>query len=132
VAARGAARRFAGALVNAAAMAQALSRIARDVTLLCAGTNGEVAPEDLVGAGAVVDHLINLRPIETDEAVTEALGLFRDARNDLVGFLRSTQGGKNVLDADLSADIDFAAHIDVFDVVSEVSGDPPIVRVMHG
>src|SRR5262245_24755418 len=46
----GAARRaagalFAAALVNASATAAQLARLGRDVTLLCAGTKGQVAPE---------------------------------------------------------------------------------------
>ena len=46
-----------GALVNAAAVAGALRQVQRDVTLLCAGTEGSVAAEDVLGAGAVIDQL---------------------------------------------------------------------------
>jgi phosphosulfolactate phosphohydrolase-like enzyme len=88
-----------------------------------------VAPEDLVGAGAVLDRLQSMTNVQLSDS--SALSLFHDARHDLVGFLRKTQGGQNVLVAGLSADIDFAGRLDVFDLVPEVFGDPPIVRVMN-
>ena len=44
-------RCFCGAIVNASAVASAISEQRRDVTLLCAGTDGELAPEDIIGAG---------------------------------------------------------------------------------
>ena len=44
---------FTAALVNASAVASALAKTGRDITLLCAGTNGEPAMEDVLGAGAV-------------------------------------------------------------------------------
>jgi 2-phosphosulfolactate phosphatase len=131
VAARGARLRFAAALLNSAAMAQALSRMRLAATLLCAGTNGQVAPEDVLGAGAVIDRLQKMGQIQLSESGAEALQLFRGAGRDLVGFLRNTQGGRNVLDAGLSADIDFAARLDALDLVAEVVGEPPIARVMH-
>src|SRR3981081_2472517 len=52
VAAAGAHVILAGALVNARAVARATAQIGRNVTLLCAGTNGAIATEDLLGAGA--------------------------------------------------------------------------------
>src|SRR5579862_2988710 len=51
---RGASQIFIGALVNAAATAQALLAAKLDTTLLCAGTNGAIAVEDILGAGAVL------------------------------------------------------------------------------
>jgi 2-phosphosulfolactate phosphatase len=124
--------RFVASLVNCGAMAQALSRIGLDITLLCAGTNGEVAPEDLIGAGAVIDRVLGSTAVKTTRTSDDALRLFRENRQDLPRFLQSTRGGRNVLDAGLGADIDFAARLDAFDIVAEVSGNPPIVRVMNG
>lgn len=131
VAASGAARIFAAALVNASAMAQALASNGGDVTLLCAGTNGQIAPEDLIGAGAVAWALRELLPVKMDESVTEAYEL---SRADLAAALRRTQGGKNVIDAGLPGDLDFCARLDaVTDLVAEIRGDPPTAtaRVLH-
>src|SRR5688572_13135682 len=57
VAAQSAPRVLAAALVNARATAQALFAADQDVTLLCAGTNDQVAMEDIIGAGAVIAEL---------------------------------------------------------------------------
>jgi len=51
IAARSAGLLLAGAIVNASAVAQVLARTGMDVTLLCAGTNGEPAIEDVIGRG---------------------------------------------------------------------------------
>ncbi|HVT89282.1 MAG TPA: 2-phosphosulfolactate phosphatase [Tepidisphaeraceae bacterium] len=129
VAARGAARRFAASLLNRTATAKALDAIGLDVTLLCAGTNGEVAMEDLIGAGAVID---SLGASELTLSATDALRTFLDAHRDLPGILRNTAGGRNIINAGLDKDIDFAARLDVFDLVAEISGDPAVVRRMIG
>ena len=126
--ARGAADMFIGALVNASAVARAIMNRGLDVTLLCAGTNGRVAMEDLIGCGAVMDACDRIRPISVEsDAARIARRLFNASRHDLGAALRESQGGQNVLGVGLSADIDFAARLDSLDVVGRVVGDPPVV-----
>src|SRR5213595_3645328 len=48
LAARGAERIFTAAIVNAEAVGKKLQELGMDVTLLCAGTNGELAMEDVL------------------------------------------------------------------------------------
>jgi 2-phosphosulfolactate phosphatase len=121
-AALGAAAVFTGALVNADAAAAAARRAGNDVTLLCAGTNGEIADEDVLGAGAVLEALTRLVPdVETgDDAADLAVRSFRAVRNDLGAALRRTRGGRNVIAAGLEPDIDFAARLNVTDAVGTV------------
>ncbi len=129
VAASGAARLFAGALLNASAVAKALVLLGIDVTLLCAGTRGTIAPEDLIGAGAVLDALQRQTAVQlASEPAREALHLFLESRSNLPVILRTTEGGGNIIAADLARDIDFAAKLDVFDVVAEITGRPPVAR----
>lgn len=130
VAARGAAELFAAALVNATATAQHLARLGRDVTLLCSGTEGEVAPEDLIGAGAVVDRLCAVVPTtRVDDAARASRERFKSVRPDLLAALRDTRGGRNIIRAGLSGDIEVAARLDVYDVVAVISSDsPPVVQ----
>jgi len=131
VAARGAKRLFVAGLVNAAATARALAGEARDVTLLCAGTNGRRAVEDLIGAGAVAAALERFGIVEHSSNTTRrTIRLFHDSRSRLSEVLRNTQGGQNVRNVGLDADIDFAARIDAFDLVAQVIGDPPVVRAV--
>jgi 2-phosphosulfolactate phosphatase len=117
-------------LVNASAMAIALGEIGRDVTLLCAGTNGAFAPEDFIGAGAVAHELLLDFEAIPDVMTRQAAHFFLNCREDLPRALRATQGGKNIIAAGLEPDIDFAARLRVFDIVVEVCGDPPVAARM--
>jgi 2-phosphosulfolactate phosphatase len=124
LAARSSAALLTGAIVNASAVATELRRMGRDVTLLCAGTNGNMAMEDVLGAGAVLDVLdCDL----ADDAGRLALRLFRACRDDLPAVLRDTDGGRNVLAAGLAPDIDFAARLNAVAFVGIASGNPLMV-----
>ena len=133
VAARAAGRIIPGALVNASAAARAVAEAGADVTLLCAGTGGEVAMEDVLGAGAVMSALgplARLHP-QSDVALI-ARRLFDRSRDDLRGALAESLGGRNVIAAGLSEDIDFAARLDAFDVVGWVEPRTLSVRPTSG
>jgi 2-phosphosulfolactate phosphatase len=104
-----------GALVNASAVARAVAASGLDLTLLCAGTNGQAAMEDLLGAGAVIaalKHQADMQP--QGDLPLIAHRLFEHEKNDLRSALRRTRGGQNVIAAGLEEDIDFAASIDRF------------------
>ena len=118
---------FAGALVNAEAVAKVLHSAERDVTLLCAGTVGDIAMEDVLGAGAVITALERRAGTSevtiANDAALIARVLFDATRNDLRAALASTRGGRNVIAAGLEPDIDFAARLSVFDVVGCIEND---------
>lgn len=124
VAARSAPLILAGCLLNATAVAAALHEAGRDVTLLCAGTDGEVAAEDIIGAGAVIDRLVDRGATMPDSNSVNAHQLFNDARNNLPRVLADTRGGQNVIRVGLQADVDFAARVDIFNIVGRVKNDP--------
>jgi 2-phosphosulfolactate phosphatase len=129
VAAREAPLILAGCLLNAHAVAEALHAAGRDVTLLCAGTDGEVAPEDVIGAGAVIDRLVDRGASVPDSNSVNAHKLFRDASFDLPKTLSETRGGQNVIRVGLQADVDFAARVDILNVVGVVHDHPLRVRL---
>ena len=115
-----------GALVNAGSVARRLAESSSDVTLLCSGTNRRPSVEDLLGAGAILDALLHRQPefkCRGDLAVA-AQWLFRGNRQRLAEILRSGDGGHNVARAKLLPDLEFAAQLDVFDVVGVVRSDP--------
>jgi len=125
VAARGANTVLIGALVNASEVARAIVHFGRDVTLLCAGTNGVVAMEDILGAGAVIDALRQTHYVHLgSDGARIAVRLFHAARNDLRPALAQAQGGQNVIRARLDADIDFAAALDSLPLLGIVRPDP--------
>jgi 2-phosphosulfolactate phosphatase len=126
IAARGAADLLVGAIVNATAVARELGRLSRDVTLLCAGTGGEVAMEDVLGTGAVLDAIVKLRIGEAaNDAAKIALRLFCSSRDNLVEVMSQAAGGRNLIDVGLERDIEFCAQVDRFaDVVGVVREGP--------
>jgi 2-phosphosulfolactate phosphatase len=128
-AARSAAAIFAGALVNAAAVARAAGQTARDVLLLGSGTDGQISMEDVIGAGAVCHKLLELGHYSlAGDTAWMAIRLFESARNDLPAALRETQGGLNNIKVGQEADIDFAARLDVLDVVGKVDPSRLLIR----
>lgn len=129
IAARGAAVRFAAAIVNATAVARSLATTRRDITLLCAGTGGQVALEDVLGCGAVIASLSKIGDVTlAGDGARIAARLFEASRDDLRAVMADGDGGRNVIAAGLSDDIDFCSKLDVFDCVGVADDDRPIVR----
>lgn len=133
LAARTARTLLAGAIINASAVARAVAAAGDDVTLLCAGTGGEVAMEDVLGAGAVIASLGRLTPFRPDcDAAIVARRLFEAAESNLRAALTETRGGRNVIAAGLAPDIDFAARLDALDVVGFVERETLSVKPALG
>jgi 2-phosphosulfolactate phosphatase len=125
VAAKSAPLLLTGALVNADAAAKKAYAAGRDVTLLCSGSDGNPSMEDLLGAGAVIDSLSKLGPIEFDGDLSRiAIKLFHACRDSLPTVLADTFGGHNIRRVHLDADITFAARLNVLDVVGQVKDNP--------
>jgi 2-phosphosulfolactate phosphatase len=132
VAARGARTVFAGALVNASAVARAVATAGADVTLLCAGTGGAVAMEDVIGAGAVMAALGRMFPISPESDVALIAGrLYGAAAHDLRAALTESLGGRNVIAAGLLDDIAFAARLDALDVIGFVDRQTLSVKALR-
>jgi 2-phosphosulfolactate phosphatase len=129
LAAKGAARIFVAALVNARAAAEAVVETGLDVTLLCSGTEGQVSLEDVLGAGAVIDAVRD-RGVEV-ELVSDSAQLanfvFMSRGAELEVTLAGSRGGHNIQRAGLTPDIAFCSRLDALSVVGEVKGEPPVV-----
>jgi 2-phosphosulfolactate phosphatase len=126
IAARGAAVVLIGAVVNAAAVAKKIAEIGRDVTLLCAGTRGRPAMEDVIGAGAVIDALIAMRAgAPSTDAARMAVRLFRSVKTSLRAAMAEAEGGRYLFAVGLESDIDFCAALDSIPLVG-VARDHPL------
>jgi len=96
--------------------------------LVCAGTEGKITTEDVLAAGALVERLIRLGPVELvdDEpriALDVYLAAFGGSRTSdssrLAERLRDTRGGRNLIREGYAADLDFCAKVNSIDVVPE-------------
>jgi len=129
--ARGAARVFAGALVNAGAVAAVVGRVlavdpALSVTVIACGerwggaADGElcVAVEDYLGAGAILSKLSHDKSPEAQ--VCEAA--FAGSRERLLDLLLESGSGRELRSEGLEGDVRFAARLDVFDEVPALIG----------
>jgi len=111
------------AFVNLSAVCSLLSDCQK-VVLVCAGTGGEITREDVLLAGAIVDLLANTpgAEIQLNDQALIAADAWQQAKTgltatSLVSKLRTSQGGRNVLEIGLEHDIQVAATLDKFDIV---------------
>jgi 2-phosphosulfolactate phosphatase len=116
---------FIGAIVNASATAQRLASLGMNVTLLCAGTNGQPAIEDMLGAAAVMDALTRHTAIEPEsDSVAIARHLYNSCRENLQAAMTQSAGGRNLLRAGLPEDIEWASRLDALNTVGVIQHDP--------
>lgn len=128
------------AFVNRAATCEALrSREVEQLWLVCSGTDGEVALEDVLAAGAIVEGLQSLLneqasesdPLSLNDSGHLALAAWNEskrggpANEPLAVALRHCQGGSNLVEAGYGQDLVFAAQIDSLNVVATNRGQPP-------
>ena len=120
-----------GAVVNRSALAALALHLAtpgnRDVHLVCAGTDGQVTEEDLLGAGAILDAAIHLGVDEhaaLDGPARATLADFRSvaragasAAAALACVFATSIGGRNLIDIGMEDDLTPAAAIDSLPVV---------------
>lgn len=128
---RDAATVLVGAMVNRSAVAALAIRLAAasqcDVHVVCAGTDGHVTEEDLLGAGAILDAAIRLGVSEHDDLDGPARAAVADFRGvaqagvDTVAALAcvfaTSIGGRNLIDIGMEEDLPPAAAIDSLPMV---------------
>ena len=111
--------------VNRRAIASHLRDSATDLAwFVCAGTDGEVALEDVVVAGAIIDQL-GLDP--TDDAaqlawtawtaLTTKAGDLSSLAKVLQAAFASARGGRNLIENGYTADVKFVTQLDSLDTV---------------
>ncbi len=111
---------LAGALVNAAVTAQAVRAMDRDVLLLCAGSDGEIAEEDLVGAGAILSALEKAGAHVQCSDDAGAVEWCERFVKDPWRVLKQTRGGQKLLGAGMAADVVACARLDSVEVACHI------------
>ena len=112
----GAARVWIGAITNRATIAEVLARGGRDVTLVCSGTHGRVSLDDTIGAGLMLDRLLESG---SGWGLTDAARVTLDATRAAIeehgsigGAIGSAAHGRRLASLGMDADIEYAARID--------------------
>jgi 2-phosphosulfolactate phosphatase len=116
-----------GAIVNRAAVAEAVRRLAAaggsgDVHLVCAGTDGAVTAEDVLAAGAILaagagpDDVLDAAAGAAREAFRRVAET-RDVPAALVAEFRRAAGGANLVALGMEADLAVCAALDSVAVV---------------
>ena len=96
----------------------------RPIHLVCAGTDGAISTDDALCAGAIATGVWAARkwPQWSGDSLRLVMDLFTcrcQPMRELLGVLRDSLGGRNLIELGLDADIERAARWDLFRVVPE-------------
>jgi 2-phosphosulfolactate phosphatase len=115
--------------VNYSAVCEQLRHDVRPIHIVCAGTEGEIALEDALLAGALVDYLCEARDMRLNDSARLAWDCFEHHGQVLLGALELGLGGAKLSALGYDDDIRAAAQVDQFTLVPELRRDPLRVEV---
>jgi len=116
-------RIFIGCFLNAPAVASLLAGEGDDVTILCAGREGDFSMEDTLCAGMILSELEG----EMSDAAVASVSIFEQYQDRIAEVLLESEHGRFLQRIGFAADIDYCARAAVTDIVPEVlaSKEPP-------
>jgi 2-phosphosulfolactate phosphatase len=129
LAARQAERVLVAAFVNYSAVCEQLRQEPRPIHIVCAGTEGEIALEDTLLAGAVVDFLCEAEQVRLNDSARLAWDCYEHHGRVLLGALEVSKGGAKLRGLGYDDDIRAAAQVDQFHLVPELRSEPLRVEV---
>ena len=115
---------YTGAFVNLSSVVRQLSADDSDLLLVCSGSAGGFAMEDLFCAGRIIRELTVRKP---DSALTDAakLAVLAWQAAESAGLERAlyeTEHGRRLSELGLSEDVAFCAQVDLFSLAPVFSG----------
>jgi 2-phosphosulfolactate phosphatase len=122
-------RTLIAAFVNYSAVCEQLRQDPRPIHILCSGTEGEVALEDTLLAGAIVDFLCDVMEVRLNDSARLAWDCFEHHGQVLLGALELGKGGTKLRSLGYDEDIRAAAQVDQFNLVPELRSDPLRVEI---
>jgi 2-phosphosulfolactate phosphatase len=129
VRAAAAGRALVAAFVNFSAVCEQLRQEARPIHVLCAGNAGEVALEDTLLAGALVDWLCDGGEVRLNDGARLAWDCFEHHGRVLDGALALSAGGARLRELGYDDDVRAAGRVDQFAIVPEVRREPLRVEI---
>jgi 2-phosphosulfolactate phosphatase len=124
-----AARTLIAGFINYSAICEQLRKDLRPVNMLCAGTEGEVAIEDALLAGGLVDYLCDLTEVKLNDSARLAWDCFENHGQSILGALEISKGGAKLRELGYDEDIRASAQVDQFNLVPELRRDPLRIEV---
>ncbi len=129
----GAARVLVGSLPNLSAVCAAAADDPRPVHILCAGTRDEITLDDCLPAGAMVERLVRLgRGLAAEDSARLCLhawlGAVGAGAAGVVGAMRSSRGGRNLVRLGMDADVEYCSTPDTLDVVPVFDAGSGLIR----
>jgi 2-phosphosulfolactate phosphatase len=119
-------RVYIGALLNLDALAQLLERErSTDLLLVCSGTGEDLAIEDAIAAGGLVERLTSRSP---SDAAVLVRSLYREASSDIFSFLRQSRNGRALVEIGKLQDVEECAQLAVSQTIG-VMQDEAVVRL---
>jgi len=112
-----------GAFVNFSAIVSTLIQRLQPITLVCAGTNGNITGEDVLFAGAVIDELLTRSPdaFAVDDLQAQmALDFYRTRASsdaDFQSAFQASDGAVNLFAIGMNRDIERSQERNLFDAV---------------
>ncbi len=100
-----------GALVNAQACADWQMQAENQGLIVCAGTEGNLALEDVLAAGALVNYWPETARSDSAQL---AYALFDQWRHNLVEGIRRASHAKTLIAQGLERDVEFAASLNIY------------------
>ncbi len=121
-----------GSLLNRAAVVQwILAQPPAPIWIICAGTDGQIAHEDVLAAGAIAELLCQAGCSVLNDSAQLALDAWRQVAqpHSLLERLRSARGGRNLIESGFADDVDFASRLDSLPCVPVRAEKNPAVFV---
>lgn len=116
---------YAASFSNLASVVSALAS-ETEISIVCAGTDGEITDEDLLLAGAILDRLAYTGDDVAASEVRTLWQSFQASGKSLAEYLGKTLGGRNLIAAGYQNDILFCAQVDSTTSLPTVKSRDPI------
>jgi 2-phosphosulfolactate phosphatase len=120
----GADRVLVAGFVNYSAVCEQIRLDGRPVHIICAGLEGDVALEDTLLAGALVDFLTETVEVNLNDAARLAWDCFENHGRLLQGALEVSASGARLRELGYDEDVRTAAMVDRFALVPELRRNP--------
>ncbi|MBM7867774.1 2-phosphosulfolactate phosphatase family protein [Heliobacterium gestii] len=89
-----------------------------DLVILCAGTQGYFALEDIVTAGKIIGHIWESRPAVVNELAIAAFQLYQFNQQQLPSLMAQTIHGRRLVDMGDGDDLRFCLQEDIFPLLA--------------